>query len=203
MEDFGYIDYRMASCPAPWSSIDEGELWLEENYFMTLQKFPLSALALEESEGGRPASPFNMPIVYPFALLVYHKIDKDHPKVLPILALTIETTNYGNELSESVISEIDQHVPIRHVLDNRKPPIFFCMFEKDIHSNFGKYKGGMDRDSICDLFFEKLDSILHFANPPEKIGTMADAFGNPQTGVPEYLRENALYSWIEYNSDIE
>lgn len=202
MKDFGYIDYTMASCPAPWSSIDEGELWLAGNYFMTLQKFPLSALALSEEEDDIPASPFSMPIVYPYALLVYHKIDRAHPKVLPIFALTIETTNYDNELSASVVSEIDQRIPIKHILDNRKPPVFFCMFEADGRYNFGKYKGGWDRNTIRDLFFAKLASFITFENPPKKLGIMADAFGNPETGVPAHLKENQLYSWVEYNSHI-
>lgn len=201
MEDFAYIDYRMASCPVPWSSIDEGELWLAGNYFMTLQKYPLSALALAEDEDDSPASPFNMPIIYPYALLVYHKIDKDHPKVLPFLALTIESANYYNDLEESEISEIEPYFPIKFLKQHN--PVFFCMFEHDCHANFGEYKAEMDRDTIRNLFFNKLDSMIHFVNPPEKIGIMADAFGNPKTGIPEYFKENALYSWVEYNSQVE
>lgn len=198
MKDFGYIDYDMASCPAPWSSTDEGELWISGNYFMTFQRFPLSALALTEGEGVNPVSPYMMPIVYPFALLVYHKINRIYPKVLPILALTIEITNYGNELSESIVSEINQHIPIKHMLDELRPPVFFCMFDKDKHYNFGKYKGELERNTVRNIFFDKLKSIRNFENPPKKVGIMCDAFGNPETGVPKYLKENPLYSWLEY-----
>lgn len=195
MEKFEYIDYAMASCPAPWSSVDAGELWLTGDYFMTLQKFPLSALAITEDA---PASPYLMPIIYPYALLVYHKIDKDYPKVLSIFAITIEITNYGSELSDAIAAKIDPHMPIKEILKGGTAPIFFCMFYAQGRSNFGFYKGELEREPIRDLFFAKLASIIHYDKRSEKIGVMADAFGNPKTGVPARLKENALYSWLEY-----
>lgn len=188
MKDFGYIDYEMPSCPAPWSSIDEGELWLAGDYFMTLQRFPLSYAAAAEYDSSH--SPLNMPIIYPYAMLVYHKIDEDYPKVLPILALTIEITNYGNELTEAMVSEIDQIVPLKQILGRRKKPVFFCMFEGDRHINFGIYSDGLNRDTIQDLFFNKLESIIHFGRKAEEAGPMLSAFLNPETGLPEYLKKN-------------
>lgn len=198
MKAFDYINYEMASCPAPWSSIDEGKLWLAGDYFMTLQKFPLSYAAMEEDDGA--PSPFNMPIIYPYALLVYHKIDEAYPKVLPILALTIEITNYGNELTESIVSEIDHIIPLKQILGRGKKPVFFCMFAGDSHINFGIYRDGLNRNTIQDLFFNKLESIIHFQRKAEEAGPMLSAFLNPETGLPEYLKKNPdMPEWASIN----
>lgn len=185
MKDFDYIDYhRLPTCPAPWSSTDAGELWLSGDYFMTLQKYPLSMLALMENKDNEPVSPYEMAIVYPYALLVYHKIDEEYPKILPIIVITLETSNYGNESWQSIISELDQDDPKNAIFQTGKYPRFFCMFQNGVHYNFGPYLGSIDRDTIRGLFFDKLASLIPFAAPPKKLGNMAAGVGNPLTGLP-------------------
>ena len=182
MRDFSHIDYNaMKTCPAPWSSVDDGELWLTEDYFMILQKYPLSAMH-SSGEDSENASPYSMPIIYPFALLVYHKIDEQHPEPLPFLVITLEISNWSDDAFRDIISEITELSP-----GMEKPkglgPLFFCMFKDDTHYNYGPYRGGMDRDSVRNLFFGKLASVLGHNLRVTRAGIMLDAFGNPATGL--------------------
>ena len=170
----------MRTCPAPWSSVDDGELWLADRYFMILQKYPLSILYSEE--GGENASPYSMPIIYPWAMLVYHKIDKDHPDPLPFMVITLEISNWDNEVFQNIARDLALRSPEEGKLTGMGP-LFFCMFQGGNHYNFGPHRGGMDRESARSVFFNKLASSLGHDLRVERGGTMLDAFGNPATGL--------------------
>lgn len=182
MSKFSPIDYNlMRTCPAPWSSVDDGELWLADRYFMILQKYPLSILCAE-GEDADTASPYSMPIIYPWALLVYHKIDEEHPDPLPFMVITLEISNWDNEVFRDISRKLAEQSPHSEKLQGMGP-LFFCMFQNGKHYNFGPHRGGMDRESTRSLFFNKLASSLGHDLRVERGGTMLDAFGNPATGL--------------------
>lgn len=181
MNKFNYINYELiGTCPAPWSSQDEGELWLADDYFMTMQRFPLSwnDLVIDDE----PETPFNLPIIYPYAMLVFHKIDRHYPRPDPIIVLTLEVSDLSSELRRRVQAEMERTTPEMDCPDNWSP-IFFCMFQNHRHYNFGFYDGGLEIDAVRRSFFKKLNSILYFKSQPRRAGVIQDAFGHPATGL--------------------
>lgn len=180
---FEPINYANSpSCPAPWSSLDDGETWVAGNYFMTLQRYPLSASAYVRKEEGEDVTPFTMPILYPYAMLVFHKTDKEHPKVLPILVLTIEITNLDDPIFREIAAKLGNKFE-EEVLAQTKKPTFFCMFQNGAHLNYGPYSGSEDPKEVTKLFFKKLEAVMEWGLVPQKIGTLRDAVENPKTGL--------------------
>lgn len=181
MNKFDYIDYgQMGACPAPWSSMDEGELWLADEYFMTLQKFPYSKNCFTEEN--EEISPFEMPVIYPYAMLVYHKIDRRYPHPLPIFALTLEVAYLCDELGKILNADLDMEIPDLDRPDDWSP-IFFCMFQGNRHYNLGFYNNELGIDAVRESFFKKISSILYLKSRPRKAGRMLNAFGHPETGL--------------------
>lgn len=179
-----YLDYNlMPSCPAPWTSINEGEAWAGGDYFMLFESFPLSWEYMEMKEEGKKVSPYRMPIVYPYAMLVFHKLDKDHPKPKAFLALTIENAVYNLFLPKEQFLELKNDSP-GMIDDKGWGPAFFCMFKSSKHMNFGLYNGKMDSKSVLNFFLAKLIEELDINIEVKKIGTIRDAFGSPLTGLP-------------------
>lgn len=180
MARFSYIDYEnMVTCPIPWSSKDEGELWLADDYFMTLVRYPQTRDSIVRRTIPALVKQF---IAYPYALLVFHKIDLQYREPLPIFVLTLERSFEGLGLDEDLAETVDEY------LDSQGDPddpvdVFFCMFQNPGHYNFGIYRNKMNVESVREAFFNELNSLLYLKSAPRKAGEMMDAFGHPETGL--------------------
>ncbi len=149
--------------PAPWSSQDEGETWVWGNFFGTIQKKPQSIadgiMAMTGQKNPMPGG-----IVYHYAMTVFYRKDKNPhgPSSRPVLSIGIE---------QMIMNGMDTGMPI-----------MVGLFKTTTRLNLGDYKGNLTLDDARNEFFKITKSELKLSGEPQKIGSIKDALGHPQTG---------------------
>lgn len=148
---------------APWSSQDEGETWIWDKFFGTIQKLPQSVadgiMAMTGKENPLPGG-----MVYHYAMTIFYNKNKNPhgPSSRPVLSIGIEQLQMeGNSMNM---------------------PIMIGLFKFGSRSNLGNYNGTLNKEDVRQKFFDIWKSELKLRGEPQKIGTMRDAWGHPQTG---------------------
>ena len=148
---------------APWSSQDKGETWVWGSFFGTIQKEPQSiADGITAMTGWRKPLPGSM--VYHYVMTIFYNKDKNPhgPSSRPVLSIGIE------QLKMEGVS--------------MSMPIMIGIFKSGSRSNLGNYNGTLNLNDVRQKFFNIWKSELRLSGEPQKIGTMMDAWGHPQTG---------------------
>jgi len=150
---------KLPTMPVPWLSADSGETWIWNNFFIIFQKDPPSFLNLVSLKKGPLGA--SSPIKYPFILSVFYHLQKSPhgPSRTPIFVAAIETS-----------PQLD--VPIVSV------------FQQSERSNLGFFKGHLTRETARLHLLAVTGEWLSLTGKPHKIGTIHDAAGHPETGLP-------------------
>lgn len=162
--------------PAPWDSIDAGELWIWDDYFLVFQTAPVTKAELPYKNQNKNFVPGSMR--YNYALLIYYRGGKNPAgdSREPVMAITLEQS-FNHLLPASIREE--------YKLPDGPCPEMLCMWLAGQHLNFGEYKNKNDRDSVRYAFFQLFARQRSLASLPQRAGAMDDAFGNPLTGYPK------------------
>jgi hypothetical protein len=171
---------ELPSMPAPWSSVDDGETWIWGDYYAIFQTQPMKMKdAMHEIAGKKPDA--FRGIIYHYAMMVFYR-RAIHPSARPILVVGLEQADYSarpdginDAMWDLVRSTTD---------DAGLGDMMLGMFRNGAHFNLGAYEGGTTPQTVKSRFFEILEEELAVGAQPKYIGTLLDAFGHPETGVP-------------------
>ena len=90
---------------APWSSQDEGETWIWDKFFGTIQKLPQSVadgiMAMTGKENPLPGG-----MVYHYAMTIFYNKNKNPhgPSSIPVLSIGIEQLQMeGNSMNMPIM----------------------------------------------------------------------------------------------------
>ena len=167
--------------PALWTSTDAGETWVWGDFFMMLQKEPVTTEESLCEEAGKPAP--DKRLFYPYVMTAFYRLDRNPhgPSFRPVVVASLEQSDQNSFREFMGKLGAKMRPP-----DGRKWGVpFLCMFTPDRHVNFGVYPGDLeDRETVRAHFFAMLGEYLGLDGQPRMIGTMADAPGHPETGLP-------------------
>lgn len=157
---------KWPSMPSPWSSDTPGETWVWGDFFLILQSNPKLVAALMAEMQGRSLPP--QTLSYPYALTVFYRRDRNPhgPSSRPVATMTLEKADLSALGGPKV------------------GPIMVGLFLPVQRLNFGEYSGSQSMDAVRLHFFELLKNQIPVTGQPRRIGTMADAYGHPDTGLP-------------------
>lgn len=161
---------------AIWSSADAGETWVWGDYVLTFQTEPervADHAARITGKGPVPAS-----IRYLYAVSVFYRQDRCPfgNTSRPILSLGVEQLDAGAMLQALGADAAGE-------FGGSTPPMV-GMFTADTRLNLGEYAAPATRDAARKVLFEHAARTLEPEGSLERIGTLADAFGNEKTGFP-------------------
>lgn len=172
--------------PAPWSSIDPGETWIWGDFFLTFQKKPKTILDIAAEMQGKK-SRFET-VSYHYAMSVFYRIDRNlhGPSHRPILTASLEQANM-DLIAEMLGTDAGQ----QQNKGNSLGPLMLCLFTSESHLNFGEYTGDTSPQVVRQVFFELLAQQLGVSGQPKMIGTIAQAHGHPETGLPPSTKKKS------------
>ena len=172
---------KQPSLPASWSSVDAGETWVWEDFFLTFQKEPETfidfALALDLLEPDVAekvqAQKKEYRITYHYAMSVFYRLDRNPhgPSHRPIMVVTLEQVD-TTALARILGREAGESLPM------------IGLFTSEARLNLGKYDGDNNPHAVKRKFFEILRQQLGVNGQPKMIGNLAQAFGHTETGLP-------------------
>jgi len=167
--------------PANWISMQPGELWLWGDIFFIIQVNPPQLASALQAESGKPAEP--SPLKYEFAATAFYCADKNPhgSSRRPIASVTIETMDYSkvNKALSAVLSKLAAANG-----SELKQSTMTGLFTASMRVNLGEYPGALTIDAARQHFIPILRSQLGLEGEPVRGGVIADAWGNPFTGLP-------------------
>ena len=172
---------KWPTLPAPWSSVDSGETWIWEDYFLTFQKKPKTILDLTMEMQGKKAEHQGM--TYHYAMSVFYRIDRNPhgPSHRPIMTIALEQTDMGM-LAKTLGSEAGELLQAEG--GSKMGPLMIGIFTGETRMNLGDYQGEQSPQAVKRRFFEILGRQLGVGGQPKLIGNLAQAYGHPETGLP-------------------
>lgn len=172
---FKPIGMQWHTLPTLYANNNGGESYEWGEFLITFQEKPVSQIKFHGMLVGEQIDHYSQLMEYYYSMLVFYKTDKFDPiRARPILVLSLEYVDYsGAESDDPEISEI---------INLGKKTIFIGMFDAECHSNFGRYEGSLDPESVKKKFFSILGKELNLNSEPVRIGT--DPF--------IYLHENMI-----------
>ena len=156
---------KFPSMAAPWSSQDEGETWIWDCYFGTIQKHPPSIASLIRKKIGEQ-EPQSGCIIYYYAMTIFYNKDK----------------NPHGRSSRPILSVGIEQFQMKEGAKNIHMPLKLGIFRSASRSNLGNYNGTLSIDDVRQNFFDVWKSELRLRGEPQKIGRIMDAYGHPRTG---------------------
>ena len=161
--------------PAPWSTQGNGETWVWGDYFMLFQEKPETIQKVLSEKMGTQEIPDG--IIYHYALTVFYNFKKNPhgPSMRPIKVIACEQAN---------LDAISEMMGIEKTSTSEMGSIMIGMFTGTARYNLGEYDGRLDAESVKTHFFEVMGRDLNLSGAPRKIGTIAQAHGHPDTGLP-------------------
>lgn len=165
---------KYPTMPAPWSSADNGETWVWGDFFLTFQKNPKTVFDVTMEMQGKKDRYHG--ITYHYAISVfYHRNKNPHgPSSRPVMVIALEQANIG-AMAGILGIETDS---------NGMGPLMVGLFTGEARANLGQYNGETGPDAIKRHFFGILGRQLGLAGQPRIIGSLAQAYGHPETGMP-------------------
>ncbi|MDR3154041.1 MAG: hypothetical protein LBW85_07185 [Deltaproteobacteria bacterium] len=172
--------------PVPWASEDPGETWIWGEYLMTFQKNP------------PPVKPEAGDRILHYAMAVFPVGSFRRP----ILAVTVE--RFPPEVMELFAENegLDEYVPL---IGKDTTLSMLCLWTTEGHDNFGAFDPASGPEEIRRRFFGILREHLGLSGEAKLIGTLREAFGHPETGLPPPAdsREGWLFRPLEPVTDTE
>lgn len=177
---------KWPTLPAPWSSADLGETWIWGDFFLFFQKKPKTILEISAEMQGKKRNFTAM--LYHYAMSVFYRLDRNPhgPSHRPILIASLEQANM--DLLADMFGMDDGQQQTR---SSGLGPLMLCLFTSESHLNFGKYTGDTSPQAVRQAFFELLAQELDVSSPPKMIGTMDQAYGHPETGLPPSTKKKS------------
>ena len=178
---------KWPTLPAPWSSVDAGETWIWEDFFLTFQKEPKTVLEVTMEMHGEKAPP--RWITYHYAMTVFYRVDRNPhgPSHVPIMTVALEQSNMGmlgkllgNQNLEFIQSGCKQETG----------PLMIGLFRGQSRLNLGKYEGDTSPIVVKGVFIEILGRYLDVSSQPRLIGDLRQAHGHPETGLPAIKKKS-------------
>ncbi|MDE5833134.1 MAG: hypothetical protein K2H64_09160 [Desulfovibrio sp.] len=185
---------KLITFPAPWASVDEGKVYVTDDFILVMQKAPKTVVEEAFNWKGKEC-PIDNRIYYLYSMLVFYRLDKRPylSTASPVMAISLEYSDQSDLLE--ILPDDDEYK--KDLLKrNGMSELMFCAFTAKKRYNYGIYRGKLDRETLNCLFFDKLGEIIRKEIIPEKIGAIKDAFGHPKTGLPSreqlarYYRDN-------------
>ncbi len=172
---------KWPTLPAPWSSVDAGETWVWEDFFLTFQKKPKDILDLTMEIQRKKAEYRGM--TYHYAMSVFYRIDRNPhgSSHLPIMTIALEQADMGM-LAKMLGSEDSELLQAES--GNKMGPLMIGLFTGETRLNLGDYEGDTNPQEVKQRFFEILGQQLGVSGQPKMIGDLAQAHGHPETGLP-------------------
>lgn len=167
--------------PDLWISTDAGETWVWGDFFMMLQKEPVTVKENLCKEAGLPTP--DMGLFYPYVMTAFYRLDRNPhgPSFHPVAVASLEQSDQNS--FRDFMAALGAKTSSSG--GSKWGPPFLCMFTPDRHLNYGRYQGDIDdRETVRAHFFAMLGEYLGLDGQPRMIGTMADAPGHPETGLP-------------------
>ena len=134
--------------PSPWDSVDEGELWVWDDCFLTFQKEPRPVFEIVSEMSGETTGMPPFPIVYLYAMTVF--IDRRKKlSARPLLSVALEKSPSG---------------------------MFFGAFSPEERLNLGKVNDSdcSDRETVKRLLFAHVNNFLELSGNPKMLGSIKD-----------------------------
>jgi hypothetical protein len=157
--------------PAPWVSGDAGETWVWGDYFMTFQKNPPS---VEPGAGCR---------VFHYAMAVFPRAVPGPPGRSPEPIATVALEQFPLSVLGALLGEegVDEFLSVggKDTSDS-----MLCLWDGGLHSNYGPLDPASGPDAVRRRFFDILRGRLALSGEPRLLGTLREAFGHPETGLP-------------------
>lgn len=184
---------KWPTLPAPWSSVDAGETWVWGDFFLTFQKNPKTVLDLTKEMQGKKAEYRGM--TYHYAMSVFYRIDRNPhgSSHRPIMTLALEQADMGM-LAKMLGSEAGELLEAEG--GSKMGPLMIGLFIGETRLNLGEYESDTSPQSVKRRFFEILGRQLEASGQPKMIGDLAQAHGNPETGLPAKKKKSGCLSVI-------
>jgi len=174
---------KWPSMAAPWSSVDSGETWVWGDYFLTFQKGPKSMIeVLNEMQGEKP-KPELQGMIYHYAITVFYKLGKNPfgPSHRPVLSVALEQANF-NIAAKMMGLDPKQ---VQEDMGGSMGAVMIGMFTKELRQNLGNLEGEITPKTAREQLFIVVSRALGLSGQPKMIGSMSQAYGHPETGLPE------------------
>ena len=171
----------MPFLPATWSSVDPGETWVWGDFFLTFQKNPRTFFDLAMAMQGKKNE--YKGLIYHYVMSVFYRFDRNPhgPSHRPIMIVALEQADMA--VAAKILGGVlNQSVPIDD--GNEMGPLMIGLFSGEIRLNLGKYDGDVTPQSVKNVFFKILGQRLGVSGQPKLIGSLAQARGHPETGMP-------------------
>lgn len=175
------------SFPAPWSSSDAGETWIWGNFFFIFQKEPdIAAAVIMKMNGGKPKK---QALKYHYAMIAFYRLDRNPhgPSHQPIMAVGLEQTDMS--MVGAILGK-DMAAQLQAEGVKKMGPLMIGLFTAEKRSNLGHYEGDTSPQAVKKVFFEIFASLLPVSGQPKKIGSLVDAHGHPETGLPAQKKKS-------------
>lgn len=177
---------KWPTMPAPWQSTDSGETWLWGDFFLTFQKSPgLICDLLPEMKqitGGTRL------LKYHCAMFAFYRRDRNPHGATscPIMAVSLEEVDIGRA-TQSLPPETRAALQAEAGMQHRT--LMLGLFIGEGRFNLGSFDGYILPEKVKERFFEIIGARLALTGQPKYIGTLLEAYGHPETGLPPKKRK--------------
>lgn len=184
---------RWPTMAAPWSTTGKGETWVWGDFFVLFQTNP-KVLGEVLSKVLKMDEMKNLALSYPYAATVFYRLDKSPhgASSRPVLSVGLEAVDYEKVQGVSRQAKSDPEL--------RKPVI--GLFNAGVRMNFGRYGGDLRADLVREVLFEQIERHLPVTGKPRLIGTIDDAHGHPDTGLPAKRKAGSVWPYVLFGGAI-
>jgi hypothetical protein len=171
---------RLINMPAPKSSIDGGEAWIIDDYYiLTLNRPDSMYRSFESITGIARSSPIG--IEHRTAISVFYRNDRNPhgPSARPIAVYSVERIVIQGGADDA--AGVVKHKPDD---GDSQSPFMLCKYYAGRHINLGSCQGDGTTQSDRDQLMKQFLLDFGISERPKLIGSIIDIEGHPETGVP-------------------
>ncbi|MBR7070502.1 MAG: hypothetical protein IKI30_08715 [Oxalobacter sp.] len=180
--------FGQPAMPAVWATIDEGETWVWDDYFLVLQEYPETVAVHSAREAGEPVPRQSM--LFPNVLSVFYRYDKSlyGPSGKPVCLFMLEVPDVdsrdkymGAKSADAFLSSLGK--------DGLRPD--YRQVWADGRDDSRIYEGSFEQNSVRSFFFKEFKTIFKAKGVPRFQGALKDALIGQENekGGKEYRPE--------------
>lgn len=192
---FGLLELtKWPTLPAPWSSVDSGETWVWDDFFLTFQKKPKTVLDLTMEMQGKKSECRGM--TYHYTMSAFYRLDRNPhgSSHRPIMVVALEQADIG--MLATMLSDEADELLQSEARKSKIGPLMLGLFTGDVRLNLGNYEDKVTPQAVKKRFFEILGRQLGLPGQPRMIGDLAQAHGHPETGLPSKKKKSGCAAVI-------
>lgn len=173
--------------PSPWTGDGElSDLWSWGDFFIAFLVDPPSMSDATALVAGTLEKPPGMR--YHYSAIAYYKLERNPhgPSHRPVVVYSIEqVTSDGVRQMRANLEQSMGKQAVAELEPDNPPLVIGAFVSGGMRFNLGEYSGSLDLLSARSALFEAVGKELDLSGEAVRIGHLGDAWGHPQTGLPD------------------